>query len=78
MVITHPQQSPSIHNCRAKLSLLNSVPVQPAPSLLQMGSFNPSYDKIFSHLKDVKYKGERSLEAYSPSVGEECIHPCVI
>ncbi|XP_075388426.1 carbonic anhydrase 12 [Tenrec ecaudatus] len=26
--------------------------------LLEMGSFNPSYDKIFSHLPDVKYKGQ--------------------
>ncbi|XP_045150890.1 carbonic anhydrase 12 [Echinops telfairi] len=24
----------------------------------KMGSFNPSYDKIFSHLQDVKYKGQ--------------------
>ncbi|XP_023585468.1 carbonic anhydrase 12 isoform X2 [Trichechus manatus latirostris] len=26
--------------------------------LIEMGSFNPSYDKIFSHLQDVKYKGQ--------------------
>lgn len=34
-------------------------------SLLQRGSFNPSYDKIFSHLQHVKYKGEGSLDACS-------------
>ncbi|XP_004629007.1 carbonic anhydrase 12 isoform X4 [Octodon degus] len=27
--------------------------------LLERGSFNPSYDKIFSHLKHVKYKGQQ-------------------
>ncbi|XP_010596333.1 carbonic anhydrase 12 isoform X3 [Loxodonta africana] len=26
--------------------------------LIERGSFNPSYDKIFSHLQDVKYKGQ--------------------
>uniref|UniRef100_A0A5F5PPE9 carbonic anhydrase n=1 Tax=Equus caballus TaxID=9796 RepID=A0A5F5PPE9_HORSE len=26
--------------------------------LIEMGSFNPSYDKIFSHLQEVKYKGQ--------------------
>lgn len=61
MVIIHPQQSSSIHNCQATLSLLNSVSVQLAPSLLQVGSSNPAYDKIFDHLKAVKYKGEGSL-----------------
>jgi hypothetical protein len=35
-----------------------------------MGSFNPSYDKIFSHLQHVKYKGEGSLDAYSLSIRE--------
>ncbi|XP_006899691.1 PREDICTED: carbonic anhydrase 12 [Elephantulus edwardii] len=29
--------------------------------LIEMGSFNPSYDKIFSHLQDVKYKGQQVL-----------------
>ncbi|XP_007956213.1 carbonic anhydrase 12 [Orycteropus afer afer] len=29
--------------------------------LIEMGSFNPSYDKIFSHLQDVKYKGQEVL-----------------
>lgn len=61
MVIIHPQESSSIHNCQARLSLLNSVSVQLAPSLLQVGSSNPAYDKIFDHLKDVKYKGEDCL-----------------
>ncbi|XP_023111013.2 carbonic anhydrase 12 isoform X5 [Felis catus] len=27
----------------------------------EMGSFNPSYDKIFRHLQDVKYKGQEVL-----------------
>ncbi|XP_036094739.1 carbonic anhydrase 12 isoform X3 [Rousettus aegyptiacus] len=26
--------------------------------LIEMGSFNPSYDKIFSHLQEVKYQGQ--------------------
>ncbi|KAM6202466.1 carbonic anhydrase 12 [Rhynchocyon petersi] len=26
--------------------------------LIEMGSFNPSYDNIFGHLQDVKYKGQ--------------------
>ena len=34
--------------------------------MLQMGSFNPSYDKIFRHLQDVKYKGKGFLDAYLP------------
>ncbi|XP_010639506.1 carbonic anhydrase 12 isoform X1 [Fukomys damarensis] len=29
--------------------------------LLERGSFNPSYDKIFSHLQRVKYKGQQVL-----------------
>ncbi|XP_045396720.1 carbonic anhydrase 12 [Lemur catta] len=29
--------------------------------LIEMGSFNPSYDKIFSHLQHVKYKGQEVL-----------------
>uniref|UniRef100_A0A673U461 Carbonic anhydrase n=1 Tax=Suricata suricatta TaxID=37032 RepID=A0A673U461_SURSU len=29
--------------------------------LIEMGSFNPSYDKIFRHLQDVKYKGQEVL-----------------
>nr|XP_020038407.1 carbonic anhydrase 12 [Castor canadensis] len=29
--------------------------------LIEMGSFNPSYDKIFSHLQHVKYKGQQKL-----------------
>ncbi|XP_047398082.1 carbonic anhydrase 12 isoform X3 [Sciurus carolinensis] len=29
--------------------------------LIEMGSFNPSYDKIFSHLQHVKYKGQQVL-----------------
>ncbi|XP_042543542.1 carbonic anhydrase 12 [Dipodomys spectabilis] len=29
--------------------------------LIEMGSFNPSYDKIFSHLQHVKYKGQQML-----------------
>ncbi|XP_008065356.1 carbonic anhydrase 12 [Carlito syrichta] len=29
--------------------------------LIEMGSFNPAYDKIFSHLQHVKYKGQEVL-----------------
>ncbi|XP_040499077.1 carbonic anhydrase 12 isoform X3 [Ursus maritimus] len=29
--------------------------------LIEMGSFNPSYDKIFRHLQDVRYKGQAVL-----------------
>ncbi|XP_021549625.1 carbonic anhydrase 12 isoform X1 [Neomonachus schauinslandi] len=29
--------------------------------LMEMGSFNPSYDKIFRHLQDVRYKGQEVL-----------------
>ncbi|XP_055134199.2 carbonic anhydrase 12 isoform X3 [Symphalangus syndactylus] len=29
--------------------------------LIEMGSFNPSYDKIFSHLQHVKYKGQEAF-----------------
>ncbi|KAM5291684.1 carbonic anhydrase 12 [Ctenodactylus gundi] len=29
--------------------------------LIEIGSFNPSYDKIFSHLQRVKYKGQQVL-----------------
>uniref|UniRef100_A0A8P0NU80 Carbonic anhydrase n=1 Tax=Canis lupus familiaris TaxID=9615 RepID=A0A8P0NU80_CANLF len=29
--------------------------------LIEMGSFNPSYDKIFRHLQDVRYKGQEVL-----------------
>ncbi|KAI5936827.1 Carbonic anhydrase 12 [Manis javanica] len=29
--------------------------------LIEMGSFSPSYDNIFSHLQDVKYKGQEVL-----------------
>ncbi|XP_040131912.1 carbonic anhydrase 12 isoform X2 [Ictidomys tridecemlineatus] len=29
--------------------------------LIEMGSFNPSYDKIFSHLQHVRYKGQQVL-----------------
>ncbi|XP_039721303.1 carbonic anhydrase 12 isoform X2 [Pteropus medius] len=29
--------------------------------LIEMGSFNPSYDKIFSHLQEVKYEGQEVL-----------------
>ncbi|XP_007467269.1 PREDICTED: carbonic anhydrase 12 isoform X2 [Lipotes vexillifer] len=45
--------------------------------LIEMGSFNPSYDKIFSHLKDVKYKGQEvsipgfSIEELLPKRPEE-------
>ena len=28
---------------------------------LQIGSFNPSYEKIFSHFQEVKYKGEKRI-----------------
>lgn len=66
MVIIHPQQSSSIHNCQARLTLLNSVSVQRALSLLQVGSSNPAYDKIFDHLTAVKYKGEGSLLLIHP------------
>lgn len=40
--------------------------VQCAPSLLQVGSSNPAYDKIFDHLTAVKYKGEGSLLLIHP------------
>ncbi|XP_067605774.1 carbonic anhydrase 12 isoform X3 [Pseudorca crassidens] len=45
--------------------------------LIEVGSFNPSYDKIFSHLKDVKYKGQEvsipgfSIEELLPKRPEE-------
>ncbi|XP_024423198.1 carbonic anhydrase 12 isoform X1 [Desmodus rotundus] len=45
--------------------------------LIEMGSFNPSYDKIFSHLQDVKYKGQEvhipgfSIEELLPERSEE-------
>ncbi|XP_054421287.1 carbonic anhydrase 12 [Pteronotus mesoamericanus] len=45
--------------------------------LIEMGSFNPSYDKIFSHLQDVKYKGQEvhipafSIEELLPERPEE-------
>ncbi|XP_012915013.1 carbonic anhydrase 12 isoform X8 [Mustela putorius furo] len=29
--------------------------------LIEIGSFNPSYDKIFKHLQDVRYKGQEVL-----------------
>nr|XP_058913761.1 carbonic anhydrase 12 isoform X3 [Kogia breviceps] len=44
---------------------------------IEMGSFNPSYDKIFSHLEDVKYKGQEvsipgfSIEELLPERPEE-------
>ncbi|XP_045677981.1 carbonic anhydrase 12 isoform X1 [Phyllostomus hastatus] len=40
--------------------------------LIEMGSFNPSYDKIFSHLPDVKYKGQ---EAHIPGFSIEELLP---
>uniref|UniRef100_A0A8D0WDS7 Carbonic anhydrase n=1 Tax=Sus scrofa TaxID=9823 RepID=A0A8D0WDS7_PIG len=45
--------------------------------LIEMGSFNPSYDKIFSHLPDVKYKDQKvhipgfSIEELLPERPEE-------
>ncbi|XP_057578729.1 carbonic anhydrase 12 isoform X3 [Hippopotamus amphibius kiboko] len=45
--------------------------------LIEMGSFNPSYDKILSHLEDVKYKGQEvsipgfSIEELLPERPEE-------
>ncbi|XP_035114663.1 carbonic anhydrase 12 isoform X3 [Callithrix jacchus] len=38
----------------------------------EMGSFNPSYDKIFSHLQRVKYKGQ---EAFIPGFNIEELLP---
>ncbi|XP_066200393.1 carbonic anhydrase 12 [Saccopteryx leptura] len=40
--------------------------------LIEEGSFNPSYDKIFSHLQDVKYKGQ---EVYIPGFSIEELLP---
>ncbi|PNI74479.1 CA12 isoform 2 [Pan troglodytes] len=40
--------------------------------LIEMGSFNPSYDKIFSHLQHVKYKGQ---EAFIPGFNIEELLP---
>ncbi|XP_032030942.1 carbonic anhydrase 12 isoform X3 [Hylobates moloch] len=40
--------------------------------LIEMGSFNPSYDKIFSHLQHVKYKGQ---EAFIPGFNVEELLP---
>ncbi|EAW77649.1 carbonic anhydrase 12 [Homo sapiens] len=40
--------------------------------LIEMGSFNPSYDKIFSHLQHVKYKGQ---EAFVPGFNIEELLP---
>ena len=70
-----PQPGPSMGSCQFGLSLQNSAPVQPALSLLQMGSFNPSYDKIFSHLQDVKYKGEWSWDANRPLLERDVVAP---
>ncbi|XP_058150298.2 carbonic anhydrase 12 [Dasypus novemcinctus] len=40
--------------------------------LIEMGSFNPSYDKIFSYLKKVKYKGQ---EVHIPGFNIEELLP---
>ncbi|XP_023041092.1 carbonic anhydrase 12 isoform X3 [Piliocolobus tephrosceles] len=40
--------------------------------LIEMGPFNPSYDKIFSHLQHVKYKGQ---EAFIPGFNIEELLP---
>ncbi|EPQ04521.1 Carbonic anhydrase 12 [Myotis brandtii] len=40
--------------------------------LIEMGSFNPSYDKIFSHLQHVKYKGQ---EVHIPGFSIEELLP---
>uniref|UniRef100_A0A2I3NCT6 Carbonic anhydrase n=1 Tax=Papio anubis TaxID=9555 RepID=A0A2I3NCT6_PAPAN len=40
--------------------------------LIEMGTFNPSYDKIFSHLQHVKYKGQ---EAFIPGFNIEELLP---
>ncbi|XP_019610932.1 carbonic anhydrase 12 isoform X1 [Rhinolophus sinicus] len=40
--------------------------------LIETGSFNPSYDKIFSHLQDVKYKGQ---EVFIPGFSIEELLP---
>uniref|UniRef100_A0A2K5E2Q2 Carbonic anhydrase n=1 Tax=Aotus nancymaae TaxID=37293 RepID=A0A2K5E2Q2_AOTNA len=40
--------------------------------LIEMGSFNPSFDKIFSHLQRVKYKGQ---EAFIPGFNVEELLP---
>ncbi|XP_031535320.2 carbonic anhydrase 12 isoform X1 [Vicugna pacos] len=40
--------------------------------LIEMGSSNPSYDKIFSHLPDVKYKGQ---EVHIPGFSIEELLP---
>lgn len=56
-----PPAQPSDGNCQCGLRLSYSVLAQPAWFLLQIGSINPSYDKIFSHLQRVKYKGEGFL-----------------
>nr|KAF6391419.1 carbonic anhydrase 12 [Pipistrellus kuhlii] len=40
--------------------------------LIEMGSFNPAYDKIFSHLQHVKYKGQ---EVHIPGFSIEELLP---
>ncbi|XP_062947631.1 carbonic anhydrase 12 isoform X1 [Cynocephalus volans] len=40
--------------------------------LIEVGSFNPSYDKIFSHLQHVKYKGQ---EVHIPGFNVEELLP---